>query len=252
MLTLEYRLTNSGFTLIEVAIVLLIMGFLLGALITPMGAQRESNNIKLAKQEINTIQEAIYGFAIANGRMPCSAQPGSGAESFTGIICDNNSIGFIPSASLGIVGNVNCDGLLLDPWGNPYRYSVTNTDVNGGGASPDFTTVGDIAAVTPAALNPDIRICTTSACAANLTAEAVAVIYSMGSNWNALGGADETENSGEANIASTCGLVNYGTSNDNDYVSHGRIESGANQFNDIVSWISANILYAKLLAASIL
>ena len=240
-----------GFTLIEVAIVLLIMGFLLGALMTPMGAQRESNNIKQAKKEINTIQEAIYGFAIANGRMPCPAQPGSGAENPAGGgICNNNSRGFVPSASLGLDGNVNCDGLLLDPWGNPYRYSVTNNNA-GGAATPDFTTVGDIAAVTPAALNPDIRICTTSACAANLTSEAVAVIYSMGSNWSTLGGLDETENA-ETTIASTCGLPDYAVGNDNTYVSHDRIEAGANQFNDIVSWISANILYAKLLAAGVL
>ena len=79
---------NTGFTLIEVAVVLLILGFILGAVITPMGAQRESNNIKQARAEIKTIQEALYGFAIAKSRMPCPAQPGTaGAESPAGGTC---------------------------------------------------------------------------------------------------------------------------------------------------------------------
>lgn len=242
----------KGFTLIEVAIVLLIMGFLLGALMTPMGAQRESNKIKQVKVELKTIQESIYGFAIANGRMPCPAQPGSGAESDAGGACQNNSRGFVPSASLGIDGSVNCDGLLLDPWGNPYRYSVTTNNA-GGAATPDFTTVADIVTLQPAGLAADIQICKNNACTAaeKLTDEAVAIIYSMGSNWSTLGGIDETENA-ETTIASACGLANYAMGNDDDYVSHQRVEAGANQFNDIVSWTSANILYAKLLAAGVL
>lgn len=239
---------TRGFTLIEVAIVLLIMGFLLGALMTPMGAQRENNNIKQARQELKTIQEAILGFAIANRRLPCPATPGSGLENpNTGGVCLPGFMGFVPSTSLGLDGNVNCDGLMLDPWGNPYRYSVTSV------GAPDFTTVGEIVNVGPAALNPDIQICKDNNCVAaeKLTNKAVAVIYSMGSNWSTLGGVDETENA-ETTIASTCGLANYAIANDNEYVSHDRVEAGANQFNDIVSWISANILYAKLLAAGIL
>lgn len=241
---------NKGFTLIEVAVVLLIIGFILGAVLTPMGAQRENINIKQARQEIKAIEEAIYGFTIAIGRMPCPAQPGGGTESPAGGLCTSAS-GFVPSASLGIDGRVNCDGLLLDPWGNPYRYSVTQDDANGANG-PDFTTASEIILLQPSGLQPDIQICTDSACGTNLTGSAVAVIFSMGSNWNTLGGADETQNAGEANIGSTCGLGNYGVSNDRDYVSHDRIETGANQFNDIVSWVSPNILYAKLLAAGIL
>ncbi|MFW2372509.1 MAG: hypothetical protein ACN4GM_05255, partial [Gammaproteobacteria bacterium] len=82
--------------------------------------------------------------------------------------------------------------------------------------------------------------------------EAVAVIYSMGSNWSTLGGADETENAETTTIASTCGLANYAMGNNDDYVSHERVERAGQEFNDIVSWISANILYAKLLAAGVL
>lgn len=241
---------NKGFTLIEIAIVLLIIGLLISAAIMPLGAQRDTNNIKKAREELKTIEQAIYGYAIATGRLPCPAQPGSGAEAPAGGgNCANNSIGFVPSATLGLSGKVNCDSdnLLVDPWGNPYRYSVSTSDA-GGAASYDFTTGGDISAVGVATLAPDLRVCTDSACGTRLTEQAVAVVLSMGKNWSTLGGADEVENAGEANIASGCTAA-YDVAGDNDYVSHTPIETAGNEFNDIVIWISPNILYAKLLAA---
>ena len=245
MFTIINNKTYTGFTLIEVAIVLLIVGFLLGVIITPMSAQRETLKIKQAREELKVIEEALYGFVIANERLPCPAVPGSGAAApdISGTCTNPNSRGFVPSTTLGLSGTFNCDELLLDPWGNPYRYSVTKANADA------FTT--NIPAVGVAALAPNLDICNGSGCPVTLTNEAVAVIYSMGSNWTALGGADETEN-GETTIAGTCGLANYFVSNDDIYVHRGRIEAGANQFNDILIWISGNILYAKMVAAGVL
>lgn len=245
MFSINCKNSYNGFTLIEVAIVLLIVGFLLGAIITPMGAQRETLRIKQAREELKMIEEALYGFVIAKQRLPCPAQPGSGSANpdAAGPCAPVNARGFVPSTTLGLTGRFNCDNLLLDPWGNPYRYSVTRSNGRA------FTT--DIPAVGVAALTPNLRICGDAACGVVLTTEAVAVIYSMGSGWNTLGGADETENA-ETTIASGCGLSNYRKSSDNRYVHRDRVEAGANQFNDIVRWISPNILYAKLLAAGVL
>ncbi|MDH5473525.1 MAG: prepilin-type N-terminal cleavage/methylation domain-containing protein [Gammaproteobacteria bacterium] len=239
---------NAGFTLIEIAIVLVIIGALISAAIMPLSAQRDTNNIKKARAELKTIEEAIYGFAIANGRIPCPAQPASaGSESPAGGTCNNNSIGFVPAATLGVSGNVNCNNLLVDPWGNPYRYSVTSND-SGGIAGPDFTTPTDINTLGVAALNPDIRICTNSGCGTRLTDQAVAVVFSMGKNWSNVVTADEIANAGEATIASGCTAA-YDVAADNDYVSHLPVEIAGLEFDDIVIWISPNILYAKLLAA---
>lgn len=227
---------TKGFSLIEVAIVMLILGFVLGGLMVPMSAQRENNNIKQARQEIKIIQEAIYGFAIASARMPCTAQPGSSNENCPSLT------GFVPAGDLGIEGRFNCDNLLLDPWGNPYRYSVTSANTQ--------AYINDISAIDPlSSLAPDLRICRDSACTTILTSKAVAVIYSMGSNWNTLGGADETANA-ETTITGTagCGSINYRVSNNPDYVDRDIVETG-NTFNDIVSWISNTVLLAKLLAA---
>ncbi len=245
---------NRGFTLIEVAIVMLILGFLLAAVITPMGAQRESNNIKKAQREMKAIEEALYGFAIASDRLPCPTQPGLGGVSDGGGAVNCNSYhGFIASTTLGLQGGVNCDGLLLDPWGNPYRYSITNSDADGNG-SDDFVVTGEMGNVGVINLNPNLQVCSNTgvACAgapsADIVADsAVAVVFSMGSNWSNPS-ASENENAGEATVNSGCGLPAYDISNDRFFYASTRIETGVT-FNDIVTWISPNIVYAKMLAA---
>lgn len=237
---------QNGFTLIEVAIVMLILAVLISAAILPLRGQRLTANINKARDHIESIEQALYGFAIANGRLPCPTQPGlGGIEQPAGGACDNGGIGFVPVATLGLQGDVNCDGLLTDPWGRPYLYSVT-TELPG---TSNFTTVdgirnapGGVAAFNGVNL---LRICTDNACGANLTTRAVAVIISTGENTAA--SADQLQNAGEATIAGCTG--GYGVSGDDDYVYHTPVEQAGQEFDDIVRWISPNILFARLLAA---
>ena len=64
----------NGFSLIEMAIVMLIIGALIGSAILPISAQRDSNNIKKARVDLKTIEEALYGFCYSNRSI---ALPGS-------------------------------------------------------------------------------------------------------------------------------------------------------------------------------
>ncbi len=266
---------QSGFTLIEVAIVFVIIAALLSYVFMPLRAQMETAHIKQARAKLVEIEEALYGFAIANGRLPCPTQPGLGGVSnpaSPAAHCNNNAaitgyIGFVPSATLGIKGSVNCDGLLTDPWGRPYRYSVTNFNdpdpaidqgvfvVNDGirtaanfGVPPATPSLGNIV--------PDIQICNNldNACnagspAANVsTNTAIAVVFSMGTRQRA-NSPREDENGGEAAVASTCGLGNYDLSNDRFYYASERRETAGQEFDDNVIWLSPNILYNRLLQA---
>ena len=91
---------------------------------------------------MDQVMEAIIGFAQVNGRLPCPAIPDSaGNEDIDANGCDNYA-GFVPVNTLGLNGRLNEDSFLLDPWGNPYRYYVTDVDFNGGGS--DFTTPGEM------------------------------------------------------------------------------------------------------------
>jgi len=263
--------SEKGFTLIEIAIVFVIIAALLSYAFMPLRAQLETKNIKEARTKLTEIEEALYGFAIANNRLPCPTQPGQNGISvppdptlMANPHCNNNAaingyIGFVPSATLGIKGKVNCDGLLIDPWGRPYMYSVSHFEdpvLNQG----SIVVTGGIAAAggpnnITVASNQLIKICNnlTQNCNAGAGSysadEAYAVIFSMG-NRQIANSTEEDENAGEgAARASTCGLPAYEVGADRFYYSAERKERAGEEFDDTVTWISPNILFAKLLQA---
>ncbi len=229
-----------------------------------VSALRKSSRFIDARHHLNNIESALYGFAIAYDRLPCPTMPGRGAQSIPlNPLSDcadanaiNGYIGFVPSAALGISGPVNCDGLLIDPWGRPYRYSVTMADaglVPGG----DFITGGGIHNEGMENVRPNLRICrdidagcSSSTSAGNIiTQNAVAVVFSMGepaTNSNA-----ENENAGEdgRTVASQCELADYELGNDTNYYSSPIIEVDSRHYDDILIWISPTILFNKLLEA---
>lgn len=140
--------SESAFTIIEMAIVLLIVSILLGYTVALFPKQQELKQYRAVEQEMDQIIAAIVGFAQVNGRLPCPAIPASvGTEDGGGANDCNNYGGFPPVNTLGLTGRLNADSLLMDPWGNPYRYYVTNNDFNGGGTGSDFVRSGDMRAV---------------------------------------------------------------------------------------------------------
>jgi len=114
---------KQGFTLIEMTMVLLIVGLLVGSFVIPLGAQIDINNIKATDQRLAQIREALLGYAARNRRLPCSA-----SNAITGIedsaTCNDEK--FLPWAVLGVDGK--------DGWGNTYRYRVDTAHTTNAGA----------------------------------------------------------------------------------------------------------------------
>ena len=231
----RFRKAVSGFSILEMAIVMVIVATLLGGLLVSISQTQEMNNRTDAESTLDDIKDALYGFAQANGRLPCPATTTSvGAEAPIGGGACTQRFGFVPWSTLGLSGALNTDNLLMDSWLSPYRYAVTDQNGNA------FTTAGQMSAVTMAALAPDLRICDSNTCATVLFDSAPAVILSLGADWATFTSADEVENSGETTING------YRHGNNNDFVSTDYIE---NTFDDIITWISPSILYTKMIAA---
>jgi prepilin-type N-terminal cleavage/methylation domain-containing protein len=134
---------QQGFTLVEIAIVLLIVTILLGYTVALFPRQQELKQYRAVDRQMDQVIEAIIGFAQVNGRLPCPAQPDdAGVEDINGVGC-NTYAGFVPVNTLGLDDRFNEDSLLIDPWGNPYRYYVTDVDFNGD-LSSDFTAPGQM------------------------------------------------------------------------------------------------------------
>lgn len=235
----------DGFTLVEMAIVLVIFGFVLGALFLPLQAQREQVFQAQTEATLENAKRALVGFAQQQGRLPCPATAASnGAELPLGGGACTQQVGFLPAATLG-VEPTDAQGFALDGWNNRIAYAVTQANTLGGAATPDFTTPGEMANVGIATLKPDIRVCATST-AANCTAtinlinNSVLAIYSLGATGSQpIGGVDETEN---LNAVASVDIV---------YVSHDvTVVSAPNgEFDHIVTWISPYVLYNAMIQA---
>lgn len=235
----------AGFTLVEMAVVLLIVGLLLGGLLPTLSSRVEQQRTVEVRKQLDDIEQALIGYALVNGRLPCPASPSSnGTESFAGGgnaingNCSNSNNGYAPAATLGLV---TADGYAVDPWGNRIRYALTRSNSNA------FSSIGGMSASGMSGLTPDLLVCNsatgigTSSCAsgAALTANpgVPLVIYSTGRNGSYGGtGADEAVNQ---------------SANNRVFVSHTpTAKTAANgEFDDIVIWLSPDILFGKMVAA---
>lgn len=248
---------QRGFSLVELSVVLLIMGLVLGGLAMPLAVQRENARIKDGQTQLQSILTAVEGFALVNGFLPCPATPATGGYSAPGGGGCTTQHGFVPATTLDVGGVRNADNLLLDPWGSPVRYSVTDSDTDGNG-NWDFTSPGEMQAVTMSALLPDLVVCSTaagaspSACgSANITLsdQSPLVIYSLGKDWNSFTSPDQLENVGDVLGGGASGN-SYPVAADDVFVTRGRSDLSGNEFDDLVVWLSANALYRGLVDAS--
>ncbi len=125
---------TAGFTLAEMAIVLVIVGLLLTSVLSTVSTQVEARNIAETQSRLNQIKDALTGFAQANGRLPCPADgtlatgaANAGVEQVTvtvvgppqQTVCTNaNGFGVVPWATLGVSET--------DVWGRRFGYKVSS------------------------------------------------------------------------------------------------------------------------------
>ncbi|OED36802.1 hypothetical protein AB833_25675 [Chromatiales bacterium (ex Bugula neritina AB1)] len=225
-----FRDRQQGFSLLEIAMVLVIMGALLGSVLEPFGASFIEKKRKASVAQLYDIRDALLGFAITRHRLPCPVITGDQPEGDCTL-----EHGFVPAALLGVSGRYNSDGLLLDAWGVPLKYSVSGADADGDGV-PDFTTAGEMADVGLQFLAPQFEICDESTSCRQLRANQIPVVLVSEGAMRSTGSADELEN----------------RDSDNRFVSRDFDTSGDDQYDDLVVWLSENILYTELVKAAVL
>lgn len=265
---------QKGFTLIEIAIVVLIVSILLGYTVAFIPRQQELKQYRQADQEMDEIINRLIGYAQINGRLPCPDTSGGGGtidgredtddsiNNVTGAVGTDTIIddclayfGFLPRATIGISGNFDGSGRLLDPWGQPYLYHVSNVNAD---SDADPLTAAALDLVSPngireegmisVAANADLFICADSiAIGVDLTCDAgellvsgvAAVIVSTGKDIGQVASAIQNENIDD---------LHNGT-NDKVYTRSTRSDVGGAEYDDLVKWISPNLLFSKMIEA---
>ncbi|GAO35893.1 hypothetical protein SCT_1289 [Sulfuricella sp. T08] len=228
----------NGFTLVEMAIVLVIVGLLLGGLLMPLSAQVEQQRISTTQKALDEIKEALIGYASNQTppHLPCpdkttAAGPGTandGVEDFTPAtgICVTSE-GNIPWATLGVSD--------VDAWGSRIHYSVT----------PAFSSRSPAATFSLASTGT-LNVCQTSACTTTIATLVPVVILSYGKN-----GYGAINTAGSTNPAPTSADELANTDLNISFVSRAPSASGspAGEFDDIVTWLSTGLLDNRMISA---
>lgn len=253
---------QRGFSLIEIALVLVIVGLALGGIIGALGPQLQQRQYASAQEQLKAVSDALYGFAVLNGRLPCAAGAGdNGLENQTSAVtgqCANNGQGYLPAATLGLPGLVPpgapTSGLLIDSWGNPVRYAVSQ-QLRGSDyvlTKTDGVKEAKAAGATgvTALNNTLLRVCSAwvaspSACGVGQElAQPAFIVLSTGNNGRIAGGNDETKN-----ISKVVGLPAppaAGVPLDVVYISHSKSEVVGNPFDDLLYWQSVSSLVNRM------
>lgn len=236
---------QRGFTLIELAVVMLILGILLGGLLVPLSTQLEQRRISETQRSLNDAKEALLGFAMANGRLPCPANPqwpavgatfgNSGNESFNGTSCSITT-GVLPWATLGL--------LETDGWGRRFTYYVSAAYAD----SIASGTVTPPVSCTDTPIQASYALCSNGSgtiqavgTGTSVANEVPAVIVSHGKNGGGAYGTGGT-------VAITATGADQLENADGD----GIFRSGtpSETFDDLVVWIPNSLLKSRTVAAA--
>jgi prepilin-type N-terminal cleavage/methylation domain-containing protein len=261
---------QGGFSLIEMAVAMLLIALLLGSVLVPLTTQIESRNYSETQRILDQAREALIGYAAANGYFPCPASTTSNGLEAAGtnhaLAAANTCpatvwggvttyIGFLPAATLGFTPT-DANGYAVDAWGlspqNRIRYAVVgNVTVNG--VTQPFTRVSGMKNATMASLAAAtnlLYVCnsgtgvvagTNCGTAVALASNVAVVIWSVGPNAATTGGTsvDELQNPNPTG----------GASSDRIFVSKTKSEGTGAEFDDVVTWIGLSSLFNRMIAA---
>ncbi len=208
----------TGFSLLEMSIVLTIVGLLLYGLIPSITAQVDQQHRNDTIRQMNDIKDALYGYSMANGRLPCPAKATIATNALNAGISDCKlTLGVIPWATLGTSET--------DAWGRRFTYS----------ASSSFLTANF-----SLSSNGTLTVKSSATGGTNVASNIPAIFISHGNNGF---GAFTT-----AGIQLSPSFAPDEVSNsdtDTIFVSHDFTPT----FDDLVMWISPNILFNRMVMA---
>ena len=255
---MKTRYQQKGFTLVELAIVLVIVGVLLGGFIGTLVSRIENTRKSETIEELEDIKQAMMAYAFVNGNLPCpdcdiavaggclAADLNDGLADFIvvgGSCKEGETAGNVPWATLGLGRS--------DAWGTRYRYIVQNEYTNNTVAFTLNGVTGPVGFAT--IVEPDFAADATGAVPQTLANNIVAVIMSQGKN--GFGGISEDN---VARVAVPAANLDEANNTDNNATFYMRPETSSDstiaggEFDDIVIWISEYELKAKMVEAGAL
>lgn len=212
---------SQGYSLIELAIALSIVGLLAGTLLIGLAAQREAADCRAAQRQLDDAGEALLGFAITYGRLPCPARPQlvSGQDGAGIADCPAGEHGVLPWVTLGLPET--------DPWGRRLTYY----------AQAEFTALPTAGAQAGFELETAGKGKVLDAAGQTTAEELPAIVVSHGPRG---GGAYL----GDGRQLAASGEEAENADADTRFVAH----PPSKEFDDLVAWVVPGVLKARLVA----
>lgn len=246
---------SRGFSLVEMAVVLFIVGLLLGGALLTLTAQQEQRNHEETQRRLNAAVDALIGFAVLNGRLPCPGSASGDEDPAGGGTCTTNYGGFLPARTIGFQPT-DAAGFGVDVWGNRIRYAVSASlysttgppaECRPGGAapaSPPFTSRDNLKANGVGCRSNDLDVCTSTACASRVvgTRTAVMIVYSTGKNGSLPADSVARPNENE-NLNANATFV---------FRPPDPQGTAGGEFDDLMVVVPVGVFYSKLIAAGVL
>jgi prepilin-type N-terminal cleavage/methylation domain-containing protein len=243
--------SQAGFTLIEIAIVLLVVTILLGYTVAMFSVQQELKQYRNAESEMDSVIKHLIAFAQVNGRLPC---PDTGAGTIDGLedaLVDDcvAFFGFLPARTLGMNGKYNTQGVLIDPWGSGYGYAVSEFDAGGDGII-ELVSANGVRNAGIAAVVPDLFICDDSnVLGNNLDCTSVSGNEVIGTNGAVAAVVISLGKDSEIPASSNIQAENLDNFDDGTLDKVYIFSPRRDDYDDIVKWLPTNQLFSKMIEA---
>lgn len=219
---------RNGFSLVEMAIVLVILGLILSAAMGASKLARGAEQRRQAEQSLREIEQTLLAFAVRNGHLPCPALIGASMAKQGDEARDPGSgrctqvQGEIPWRLLGLPR--------LDAWGRAYTYRVSRSFADLAPASMGDSCAG--AATPPAGMSyllcsaGDITVLGGAGDNDVLARRIPAIVISHGATGPAaLSGAGQGDEQRNASVGDT-------------FVARPAGSGQADAFDDVVHWLN--------------
>jgi len=227
---------HAGFSLIELSVTLFILTLLIGSILFPLTAQIDQSRVSRTERQLEQIKEALIGYAIINRNLPCPAVSSTnGTEDRTGMSCTGGKrVGFLPWVTLGLDP--------ADAWDNLFRYSVAPSHTSSDPVT--LFTLDDTGDIT-------IKTRDNAGMLVNLSNSPAipAVIVSHGKNSL---GATMRDGTARFTPGGWAGDERDNANNSTTFiwrVPTERTAAPGGEYDDIVAWITPNILNSRMVAA---
>ena len=229
---------SRGFSLLEMAVVLVVLGVMLGGALSTLSSHDERKRMALTEERMNEAREALLGFALVNGRLPRPASAATDGVERPACATEAECTGFIAWTALGLQRLDGEDKLL--------RYSVTPAFAN---APFSMATLPTKAVQTRNGAGALAYIAGAAACPAN-SGCVPAVLHSSGKfNFGTMqdGTARPNDSVGSTNsdeITNNAASVTFVA---RDFA--GLPAAAGGEFDDRLLWLPAPVLFGRMVQA---